>query len=185
VTTSTKVKGPYLAEFLNLTARRVQQLAQEGVLPRAERGVYDFEACVRAYVRYLQQTLGAKANEADDGNVTSAKEQRLKILAVQLERDLLALAKDRGQVMAIDDHAKILANLVVEVRAGVRAIGARVKGKIVGEQDTAAIQREVDNEAALVLEALARSTPMMPVEDATDSPEKPPKKRKSKSDPPA
>jgi phage terminase Nu1 subunit (DNA packaging protein) len=183
VTTSTKVKGPFLAEFLNLTARRVQQLAEEGVFLKAERGVYDFEACVRAYVRYLQQTLGAKSNEEDDGNVTSAKEQRRKILDVQLERDLLALAKDRGEVMAIDDHAKVLGKLIVEVRAGVRAIGARVKGRIVGQQDTATIQREIDHEVALVLEALARSTPMMPVEDAPAPPPKPARQRKPKEPP--
>ena len=44
-----------IASILNLTERRVQQLAHEGIIPKAERGKYDLIGCVRAYIKYLQE----------------------------------------------------------------------------------------------------------------------------------
>jgi len=50
------VRAANLARLLSLSERRLQQLAREGVLPRAGRGVYPFAESIRAYVDYLQQT---------------------------------------------------------------------------------------------------------------------------------
>jgi hypothetical protein len=42
------------AAALHLGERRVQQLVREG-LPKAARGRYDVDKCLRFYVRYLQK----------------------------------------------------------------------------------------------------------------------------------
>lgn len=49
------VKVEALARLLNLTPRRVQQLAREGVIPKSGRGLYPFVPAIRAYMEYLQQ----------------------------------------------------------------------------------------------------------------------------------
>jgi|SRR4051794_25381129 hypothetical protein len=48
------VTVPVLAEALDLTPRRVQQLTSEGVLLRADRGRYPFGLNVRQYCQYLR-----------------------------------------------------------------------------------------------------------------------------------
>ena len=48
-----------IANLLNLDERRVEQLAQKRIIPKAGRGKFDLHATVRAYVMYLQQrTVG-------------------------------------------------------------------------------------------------------------------------------
>lgn len=51
------VQGLYpketIAELLDLTERRVEQLAQKRIIPKAGRGLFDLRATVNAYVRYL------------------------------------------------------------------------------------------------------------------------------------
>lgn len=52
--------GDVVARLLNITPRRLQQLAREGVIPRsATKGRYPLAGAVRGYVTYLQQTGGA------------------------------------------------------------------------------------------------------------------------------
>ena len=62
-----------IARLLDLTERRVQQLAQDGVIPPAartgpERGRYDLVSAVRGYVRYLrEQATRSPSGSADFG----------------------------------------------------------------------------------------------------------------------
>src|SRR5690554_4944951 len=54
-----EANGLYPAEvvsrLLNLTERRLQQLAREGIIPKAAHGKYPLVQCVQGYIRYLQQ----------------------------------------------------------------------------------------------------------------------------------
>lgn len=44
-----------ISKLLLLTPRRVNQLVNEGIIPRAERGRYELVAVVQAYVKYLRE----------------------------------------------------------------------------------------------------------------------------------
>lgn len=43
-------KVAVIARFLNLTERRVQQLARDGIIPKPEKGKYDLVGCVQGYI---------------------------------------------------------------------------------------------------------------------------------------
>jgi hypothetical protein len=49
-----KVKVTVLGRILDVTARRVQQMVKEGVIPGPKAGLYDLPACVNGYVRFLR-----------------------------------------------------------------------------------------------------------------------------------
>lgn len=172
------VGAAVLAEALNVTPRRVQQLVHRGVLPRAKRGEYDLLECLKAYVRFLQEAVGAKASTDADGEQVSTKEQRAKLLALQVRREEIALAKDEATILSVADHESILSTLVVEVKAAVNAIGARAAGRVVGDLDVTRVQGVIDGEATAALVALAKITPAMPREDAV--PERKPRTKKAK-----
>jgi len=59
------VDADVLARVLNVSVRRLQQLAKEGVIPRSGKGKYPFLGAVRGYVVYLQQTAGASDIDPD------------------------------------------------------------------------------------------------------------------------
>ena len=49
-----------ISKLLDLSPRRVYQLANEGVIPRAEKGRYELVPAVRGYIRYLRdRAIGA------------------------------------------------------------------------------------------------------------------------------
>ena len=43
-----------IANLLNISERRIEQLSKQKIIPKAGRGVYDLGPTVQAYVRYLQ-----------------------------------------------------------------------------------------------------------------------------------
>jgi hypothetical protein len=58
------VKQPVtiVAKLLNLTRRRIQQLAQGGIIPNPENGKYDLIACLTGYIKYLRKCNAKKEN---------------------------------------------------------------------------------------------------------------------------
>lgn len=58
-----------LAAVLGISARRVQQLAQDGILDTVERGKFELGAAVQAYIRFL----GRDAMTEEDKKLESAK----------------------------------------------------------------------------------------------------------------
>jgi phage terminase Nu1 subunit (DNA packaging protein) len=53
-----------LAEILDLTPRRLQQLAQEGVIPGNNGTGFEVRTAVPAYIRYLRSGLRTARNDA-------------------------------------------------------------------------------------------------------------------------
>lgn len=47
-----------IAEILGVTPRRVQQLAQKGIISRLKHGWYDVAATSREYITYLREVAG-------------------------------------------------------------------------------------------------------------------------------
>ena len=97
-----------IANLLNLSERRLEQLAKQKIIPKAGRGVFDLGSTVTAYVRYLQGlTTGAiRASE------TSELDKRL-IEAKVLERESKARqAKCRADAMEQDLADRNLCNKI-------------------------------------------------------------------------
>ena len=90
-----------IARLLVLTERQVQNLAAQGVLPKAERGRYELASVVQAYVRYLRgQTLSPDGETNDIGplkaRLIKARARVAEAEADQLDSTLL----QRSQVEA-------------------------------------------------------------------------------------
>lgn len=49
-----------LGDYLNLSSRRIQQLAREGIIPMVNRGKYDLIKCIQNYIIYLKDQVIAK-----------------------------------------------------------------------------------------------------------------------------
>jgi phage terminase Nu1 subunit (DNA packaging protein) len=61
-----EVTSATLADLFELTPRRVEQLAKEGHIPKATRGVYPLDACCCAYIRYLKELANRRVAGAFD-----------------------------------------------------------------------------------------------------------------------
>ena len=70
-----------VAQYLDLSERRVRQLRDEGVLEEKAPGLYDLRSSVRRYINYLRGDEGGKA----DLNEERAKLTKEKRIAAETE----------------------------------------------------------------------------------------------------
>ena len=87
-----------IANLLNLSERRVEQLTKKKIIPKAGRGVYDLGQTVQAYIRYLQGVCSGAIKSGEPSEL----DQRL-LEAKVLERESKARqAKYRADAMERD-----------------------------------------------------------------------------------
>lgn len=85
------VSADIVGEALGLTGRRVRQLAEEGKLPRAARGLYDLVACTRAHVGVLRAAAADEIRELDRRSRSAEVEMR-EARARQMRGELVTVA---------------------------------------------------------------------------------------------
>jgi phage terminase Nu1 subunit (DNA packaging protein) len=145
-----------LAAILNLTPSRIQQLVQEG-LPKKLRGKYDQDICTGWYIRYLQALVEKKAIVSEGGQVlVSEREERLRLLRTEADLKEMELARQRGQLVAIEDVETEMTNLILVTKARVLAVGARVAPELVGETSRVMIQAVIEKYHREALSQLAK-----------------------------
>lgn len=132
-----------LAEFLGLTKQRVHQLVAEG-LPRELRGKYDLEKSARWYIRYLQAAIEKKAIPLEGDELVS--EQRERVRKMRLEADLkeIELARERAQLVAVQDVEKEMADLVLTTKARIMAVPPRLAPELLGETSRVMAQAKIE-----------------------------------------
>jgi phage terminase Nu1 subunit (DNA packaging protein) len=145
-----------LAQILNLTASRVQQLVQSG-LPKKLRGKYDQDICVGWYIRYLQALVEKKAIVDEGGGVlANERQERLRLLSADADLREIELARERGQLVAIEDVEHEMSDLILVTKARVLAVGARVAPELVGETSRLMIQAVIEKAHKEALTHLAK-----------------------------
>lgn len=94
-----------VSKFLNITARRVQQLAAEGHIPRAERGKYHLVGAIRGYLKFLQERVDGRGDD-----------ERQKLTRLQAEDLELRLAERRGRLVDVEQYEAGVARMAIAFR---------------------------------------------------------------------
>ena len=107
-----------LAAVLGISARRVQQLAQDGILDTVERGKFELGAAVQAYIRFL----GRDAMTEEDKKLESAKRKAEATLKLSKAKIAKAQADElSGQMHRSEDVAAMTADLIYTIRVAIDA----------------------------------------------------------------
>ena len=94
---SAKYPVSTIAKLFGVTERRVQQLAQEGILPKPEKNQYELVGCVREYINYLQQRAFGKGVAPQDSHL-----ERARLLKAQADNAELDLAHKTGGLITVE-----------------------------------------------------------------------------------
>lgn len=159
-----------------LSKPRITQLVKEG-MPQAGRNQYEPVQCMYWYIGTLRRHVRSRMSENQDGTSTSVEQERKRLLRAQAEREEIALAKDRGDLVSLADHERILSDLIQTTRAHVRAVAPRVAQDLVGETSRTMIQAKLEKAHDEALVALSKIVPRIPPE-VPDHPEPVPVKPK-------
>ena len=108
-----------------MTPRRIQQLASEGIFPKASRGRYPVIECVQAHADILRAEA-ARSGPSDLGQARLEKER------LEIRRRRIEVAKAEGLVVNLDDHRSVLAKVLDATRAALLAIPGSWGPRVVG-----------------------------------------------------
>jgi hypothetical protein len=160
------LRAAQLASLLALeSARRVQQLAKEGIIPKAKRGVYP-PAAIPAYCRWLRESQQRRARNDRETTQSLAQERTLKVAAERrlAELELRRRERELAPVEQMDRQVEALADAV---RREVTSLPARYALEIVGLQEPAEAKAFLERVSRTMLETLtARAQAMADGEEA-------------------
>ena len=101
-----KISLTAISQLLKLTERRIQQLAKDGIIPKADRGEYDMIPVVHAYIDYLKAKIGGEFN-AEDLAIN-----RNRLLKAQADLAEIEKQKQEGELITKDEVKKNWLNLL-------------------------------------------------------------------------
>ena len=109
-----------LARLFNLTERRIQQMARDGIIPKPETGKYDLIGCTRAYIKYLQERATGRDIEPQDAYL-----ERARLLKAQADKIELEVKSMNGEVVPSDQVELLWSGLVASFRLRMLAMPSR------------------------------------------------------------
>ena len=114
-----------IAKLLKLSERRIQQLAKENVIPKAERGKYDLVNSVHGYIDYLKAKAGGEFTAEE---VLKNKNKLLKAKAELAEIDKM---KASGELIPKGEVKKSWLELVHKLKQKLLSIPNKVAPVVV------------------------------------------------------
>lgn len=127
--TAETVSATELGAMLDLSARRVRELAEAGVLRRHGRGRFIADEARADYLRHLRETAAGRAAAAGDGGLDLVAE-RARLAKAQADRQELELAVRRGQLVDAQDVRQRFAQLVTAAKTKLLGLPSAAKGRI-------------------------------------------------------
>ncbi len=129
----------FLANYFGISARRVQQLAQDNIIPSVkEKGNYYFDPpiAIKKYITFLQDALNKKnKNTEEQENKKLDVEIRLKEAKASYAE--LELNELKGKMHRAEDVEELISDLAATIKGMIIALPGRV-AMDVAKLDTAA-----------------------------------------------
>ena len=146
---SNKQKVDVIAKLMNLSPRRVQQLAQDGVIPKPVDGLYDVLKSFVCYIKYLQ-------NNRNNQDHDKARERLIKIQCEKLEMDLKARNKE---TLETDEVIRVWSDMILKFRARMLTIPNKGAVTVANMTSIAEIEKTLKT---LIYEALDELSKLEP-----------------------
>lgn len=133
-----KLKTAELALLLGLTTRRVNQLAEEGILVRLGHGEFDGPASVQAFVAQA-------ANRVKDKDALIDKErEEARLKKEQADNWELKNARLRNELLPIEEVMRVWSEQISYVKSGMLSVVPRVRQRIsLSNEDAEFIDKEI------------------------------------------
>jgi len=123
-----------IAKLLKLSERRVQQLAKDNIIPKAERGKYDLVSSVHGYVDFL------KAKAGGDFTAEEVLKNKNKLLKAKAEIAEIEKKKATGELKPKEEVKRTWLELVHKIKQKLLSIPNKVAPVVVTVKNTSEIK---------------------------------------------
>jgi len=135
-----KSKLDLLAEILNITTRRVQQLADDGIIPKPDKpGAYDIPVCVQSF--YYHEFCGSQNEEEElDGRYERARKAKAEADRIEFDLEI-----KRGLYIEAETVKNEIEKSIGNCRAKLLALPRKFTPQISAAQDPNEIEKILDS----------------------------------------
>ena len=152
----------FLANYFGLSQRRVQQLAQDGIIPFVkDKGVYYFDPpiAIKKYITYLQDAL-QKRNRNTEEQEKLKLDAEIRLKEAKASYAEMELNELKGKMHRAEDVADLFSSFAASVKASACGIPGRFALDIctqlgIGNENAATISAELEKRIFEMLEDLA------------------------------
>ena len=114
-----------ISKLLKLSERRVQQLAKDNIIPKAERGKYDLVSSVHGYIDFL------KAKAGGDFTAEEVLKNKNKLLKAKAEIAEIEKMKATGELIPKEEVKRTWLELVHKIKQKLLSIPNKVAPVVV------------------------------------------------------
>ena len=148
------VNAADLGRVLGISRATIANLATDGVLPRADRGLFNLSACVQAYIRH--KLVSAGAADVATKSLVAERSRLAKLRADAAERDARVEA---GELVDVADIEAAWLNVVSVARSRVLLIPTKVAPRIITLKTAAEAKALLQKEINVALAGIAAASP--------------------------
>ena len=146
------VTSTQLSEILELSVRRIQQLAKSGTLPKQEkRNRYKLVESIQGYIKYLRGQV-VHGDAPQDLKEAKLRQEKARAEILELE----ALQKN-GELQHQDDIEKVWNSIAVLIKTKLLALSSRVSADVYGATSLVQVRSRIDEEIDLILSELVNT----------------------------
>ena len=151
-----EVTTTQLASIIGLTARRIRQLSQDGVLVSSSPGKYILSDAVQAYIGSLARGGMTKEEAEEAKKIERVKAKAEATLKTSKAKIAQAEAKElSGQMHRSEDVAAMTAELIYTIRGALMALPSRVAINAAALSDPAEVAEYMRGEVNQIAEEIA------------------------------
>lgn len=152
-----EVTTTQLASVLGLTARRVRQLTQDGVVTSSSPGKYILADAVQAYISSVSRGGLTKEEAEEAKKIEQVKAKAEATLKTSKAKIAQAEAKElSGQMHRSEDVAAMTAELIYTIRGALMALPSRVAINAAALSDPAEVAEYMRGEVNQIAEEIAQ-----------------------------
>ena len=144
------VNAATLGLVLGISRSRVVNLAADGVLPRAGRGLFDLPACVQSYVKH-KLSLG----KAGDGTALSLVAERARLTKIKADNAELEIRRLAGELVPAADIEAAWLTVASIVRSRLLLMPSKAAARVVALKTPGEAQDLLRKELNAALTAIA------------------------------
>ncbi|AEE26319.1 hypothetical protein [Francisella hispaniensis] len=142
------VSSKELSEYLEISQRRVQQLANEKILLKDSRNSFALKENVKRYIRYISPTFknDEEQEESNEELNVKYKKEKIRLTKYQADEQQIKAQLAQKRVVPVDDVISALADLFSLMRTKLFNIPERAEMEILGETDADVLNKKLTAE---------------------------------------
>lgn len=147
------VNSATLEKILQVSDRRVRQLAEENIIVRAAKGRYKLMESISNYILTLKVSMEAGSSQAADGEIDLDKE---KAIHERVKRHIseLKLKTMQGDLHKSEDVERVMTDMLVSIKTKLLSMPSKLAPILVARDDIDFVKKTINTEVLEVLNEL-------------------------------